>query len=89
LDDQRALNFGNQSFQIDCYRNQAYEAGLHGAWDANVDDKSLSDLSFDFLVEQQELIVDKLPEDELPEILSNSSNPLLKKTEQRIKFSNR
>lgn len=30
----------------------------HGAWGATVDGKSLSDLSFDFLVEQQELILD-------------------------------
>ena len=31
----------------------------HGAWNAKVDGKSLSELSFDFLVEQQELIVDE------------------------------
>ena len=30
----------------------------HGAWGATVDGKSLSDLSFDFLVAQQELILD-------------------------------
>ena len=30
----------------------------HGAWDATVDGKSLSELSFDFLVAQQELIVE-------------------------------
>ncbi len=30
----------------------------HGVWGATVDGKSLSDLSFDFLVEQQELILD-------------------------------
>lgn len=30
----------------------------HGAWNARVDGKSLSELSFDFLVEQQQLILD-------------------------------
>ncbi len=34
------------------------EGGGHGAWDATIDGKSLSDLSFDFLVEQQQLIVE-------------------------------
>lgn len=34
------------------------EGAGHGAWGATVDGKSLSDLSFDFLVEQQELILE-------------------------------
>ena len=34
------------------------EGSGHGAWDATIDGKSLSDLSFDFLVEQQGLILD-------------------------------
>ena len=43
----------------------------HGAWNATVNGKSLSELSFDFLVEQQELILDDCDDVGLPiELLS-------------------
>ena len=51
------VRFGRESLDIHSELVTLDSFG-HGAWDAEVNGKGLSELSFDFLVERQELSVE-------------------------------